>query len=337
MNNTAEQVSKKSIKFNFRPYEQDKGNYAIEKADTEGGSKRKYLRGITSGTKIDGHGERMTNKAISSFMRQANSGDILLYPDVHGIKESEDIGILTKAEIKEDGDWFTEYRLYDEADDIGPNKLEKINDIWKQSTGAAPYKKPKQKGFSIEGDIPENGILEAVEDPITKELTNRVIDEVMLNGTILVPKPAYKDGIAHSVYKALGEMTPFKKKAVRKGISEKIQDAVKDKELENEYFKSKWEINDAFDQIIEDIMKGKDGEGEKRQQLEIAFEEYKNLMVDLIMRSQSLFVDEDTDEAKEDSNAFGSSNSIVASKSEVFKALLGEFEKLEKSLKSRRK
>ena len=47
MNNTAEQASKKTIKFNFRPFEQDKGNYAIEKAEEE----RKAI-GVTDGEKI---------------------------------------------------------------------------------------------------------------------------------------------------------------------------------------------------------------------------------------------------------------------------------------------
>ena len=98
------------ITFHFHPYEVKKGDfskYAVEKQDDEG-RKRRYVCGIASGTQVDGHGERMTEKCIKSFMEQANSGDILLYPDPHGIKSTDDIGILKKANILGDGDWYTE-------------------------------------------------------------------------------------------------------------------------------------------------------------------------------------------------------------------------------------
>ena len=148
----------RNIHLHFHPREFDKGNHVIEKADSAG-RKRRYLCGISSGVKVDEHGERMTEKCIKSFMSQANSGQVLLFPDIHGIKESEDIGFLSKAEILDSNDWHTEFGLWDEGDGIGKNKSEKIDTLWKQVNGLPPYKKARQKGFSIEGIIPETSII----------------------------------------------------------------------------------------------------------------------------------------------------------------------------------
>lgn len=64
------------IKFYLQPYYTGSDNInAVEKADTEG-VKHKYIYGISSGTGIDQHGERMTENCIKSFMDQFNSGNI---------------------------------------------------------------------------------------------------------------------------------------------------------------------------------------------------------------------------------------------------------------------
>ena len=89
---TKPEDARKAIQFHFLPYKLDEKKFAIEKADDDG-KKRRYLCGIASGLKIDEHGERMTKKCIDSFMKQANSGEILLYPDAHGIKATEDVGL----------------------------------------------------------------------------------------------------------------------------------------------------------------------------------------------------------------------------------------------------
>ena len=140
---TAETPVKKAISFHFHPKDFTSGGHAVEKAD--GGKKRRYLAGISSGVKIDAHDERMTPKCVKSFMDQANSGTILLYPDIHGIKASKDIGILTKAEVLPNGDWHCEFRLYDEMDDVDSESVQTANKIWKQINGMPPYKKPLQK------------------------------------------------------------------------------------------------------------------------------------------------------------------------------------------------
>jgi len=272
------------ISFHFQPSGIDDNQHIVVKSDK--GMKRRYLCGISSGIQIDGHGERMTEKCIKSFMEQANRGDVLLYPDVHGIKASEDIGILTKAEIQPSGDWYTEYRLYDDQDGIGAIKLEKIDDLWKQLNGFAPYKKPRQMGFSIEGYIPESAIISANKD-LQGNLTNRVIDDVVLDGTILVPRPAYKDSIATAVYKALGEIHPFKVQSIQTSVRQELSDLLKDEEMKNAYYRKKYEINDALDKTIEKIMMGHDAN--KQQALEIVFDEFKSIMIGLILESSSMF------------------------------------------------
>ena len=225
---------KTPIKFNFHPFEIDKGNHAVYKSEGSDGVKRRYLKGISSGIKIDGHGERMTDKCIKSFMDQATQGDILLYPDVHGIQASSDIGILTKAEVMPNGDWLTEYRLHDARDGIGANKMEKINDIWKQIRGDKPYTVPRQKGFSIEGFIPDEGI-------VTSDMSGgkRVINNVELDGVILVPRPAYKDSVANAIYKALGEVNPHRENNLRKqmcdGLKGVLHEKVMGEELKDNY------------------------------------------------------------------------------------------------------
>jgi hypothetical protein len=316
------------ISFRFRPYQFEKKNHVIEKS--EGGHKRRYLVGITSGIKTDGHDERMTADCIKSFVEQSNSGTVLLYPDAHGIRVSEDIGILSNAKIEDSGDWHTEYRLYDELDNVGPIKLEKIETLWRQSNGIAPYPKPIQKGFSIEGYIPEDGILSAEKDSLGN-LSHRIINKVLLDGVILVPRPAYKDSIAHSVYKALGELAPWKVDKIKKSIQTTLSSVIEDKTKSNEYFRKRWEIGDALDKIIEDIMTGR--ETDKKSQLEMAFEEYKNLMTGLLLSSSELFTNDD-DENEIEAQPYGN---MMASKSklDLYKSLYGQIQNLVKIMKSK--
>jgi hypothetical protein len=311
----------KTIKFHFHPFQQEKNLHAIEKS--ENNTKRKYLSGVSSGLKTDGHGERMTEKCIKSFMNQANSGDILLYPDLHGIKESEDIGILTKAEILENGDWYTEYRLYDESDNIGSYKQEKINDVWKQVCGLPPYKRKRQKGFSIEGIIPENSGI------IKNGMGDNAIDGVELDGVVLVPRPAYQDSMATAVYKALGETTPHRRESLQRTLREQVQD----REIQDKYYKYKWEYSDALDKVIEQIMQKKNNN--KRDELEIALNEYRDLMINLILSSEDIFKeDEDKlilDITKGDSPY---TTQDCSSKIELYKSLLNNIKQFRKQMEA---
>lgn len=324
----------KVIKFHFHPKEFDKGGHTIEKADNEG-RKRRYLCGISSGIKIDSHGERMTEKCIKSFMDQANSGDILLFPDIHGIKESEDIGMLAHAEILPDNNWYTEYGLYDEQDGIGPVKAEKINTLWKQINGFPPYRKARQKGFSIEGIIPE----EAIIMDSWGGLDRSVIDDITLDGSVLVPRPAYQDSIATAIYKALGETTPYRAKS----IVESLRSKVVEQEVEDNYYKLKWDYQNALEELLDKIMKKSNNN--KAEELGILFDEYKDLMINLVMSSEKMFVDEQTDLeesisigiSKEQSQSFLTVEKKSTNvKLELYKSLYSQLHQFNKLLEARK-
>lgn len=324
---TAETPVKKAISFHFHPRDFTTGGHAVEKSD--GGKKRRYLAGISSGVKLDGHEERMTEKCVKSFMDQANSGQVLLYPDVHGIKSTEDIGTLQNATVEKNGDWKTEYRLYDEADGIGPQKAEKIDTIWKQMTGQAPYKKPLQKGFSIEGFISPDGILEAQKDAIGN-VSRRVIDHVDLDGVVLVPRPAYKDSIAQACYKALGELAPHVQDKIRKGVRDGLRATIEGQALQDSYFHKRWEIQTALDEEVDKIMKGH--VINKGEALSIAFNEYRDLMGEVLLSSEGLFTRQaGIVQKSQESQPYGTAK---ISKSEIFRALQDQLNTLANLMKS---
>lgn len=309
------------IAFKFHPFDFENKNHSVEK--NEGGKQRRYLCGISSGIRPDHHGERMTEKCIKSFMDQANNGDILLYTDKHDVEFTGDIGILTKSEIKDNGDWYTEYRLYDEDDGVDTASLEKANKLWKQVNGIKPYTKPKQKGFSIEGHVPEGGIVEM------SSAGQRVLDNVELDGTVVVPRPAYKDSIAHSVYKALGMETPW---ILRSDFGKELQNRLMKDYHRDTFHKKQYQLEDALSNLIEEIMITKDC-NEREERLQSAFKEYSNIMIPLIMENQLYF--QSVDKAAK-SMASPYSFDAEAHKQQLFKSLqaqLGKLKKLQKQIR----
>lgn len=289
----------KRISFLFHPNDIDHKNHVVEKADSEG-RKRRYLKGITSGTKIDGHGERITQKCIKSFHEQASSGDILLYADKHGVAYTDDLGILTESSITPMGEWETEFRLYDQYDDVGQNTLERSDTLWKQINGFPPYKKPKQKGFSIEGYIPDNGILAMDNDG------KRVIDDVILDGVVCVPRPAYKTSVAQALYKALDEIPPWK---IEKANENAFKKNLITDDLKNNYYRSRYLYQDRLEEQI-DIIMGNDDISDKEQLLKNLFSEYSDAMIDLIMESDSVFdkLQSNSEDAEETADLYSSPN-----------------------------
>ena len=259
-----------AVKFNFQPYHIEQKEHIVEKS--EQGMKRKYVRGIASGIRQDGHGERMTNNCIKSFSDQANSGDILLYPDVHGIQFTKDIGILTFHEIQPNGDWFIENRLYDEADNVGQGTLETVDKLWKQLNGLPPYTKPKQKGFSIEGFVPNESIVASNPDG-----TGRVMDNVLLDGVVIVPRPAYQDSIAHAVYKALGEPAPW----VADKITNEVSQIFESFTPEN-YIIDRYELDDILYKSIDKILITPYTKESKTQLVNKAVDIYRNHLINMI-------------------------------------------------------
>ena len=310
--------SSRKISFHFHPMNPEGNEHAVEKSDNTG-TKRRYLRGLSSGVKVDGHGERITDKCIKSFHNQAVSGDILLYPDLHGIRGTDDIGILVNHEITKSGDWMTEYRLYDQNDDVGATTLERVDKLWKQMNGLPPYTKPKQKGFSIEGTIPDYAIVQMDETG-----GGRVIDDVMLDGVVIVPRPAYQDSIAHAVYKALGEYAPWQ---IRTGISNILRKELDAYETEDKYFHGRYVLDDVLHSKIDEIMT-KSEYPDKGEALTIVFKEYGELMSDLIIKSQPVWGDRNNKTSLSVDLPINSK----AKKHKVFKDLVIEVDKLYKSL-----
>lgn len=278
------------IKFMFHPVMVDRRPFAVEKQ--EGELKRRYLEGVSSGTSEDGHGERMTENCIKSFQDQAGSGNILLYEGQHGVNFVDDIGKLVRAEIMPNGDWKTTYRLYDKADGMGPNTMEKVDKVWRQVNGLPPYVSPegkpwpKQLGFSIEGEIPDGGIL------TMDDTGKRVMDNVLLDGTVLVGRPAYRTSIAHAVYKALGETPPW---VVENNMKKHLRQAIDDEERKENYFRRRNQIDDALNDEIENIMSLGENTAER---LDMLLDEYKALMIELITDSAEYFKSEATERSR---------------------------------------
>jgi hypothetical protein len=312
----------KRINFYCQPFGFEKSEHAIEK-DNKAGAKGRYLKGIASGSKIDGTGERITENAIKSMMEQAKSGEILLYADRHNVMHSNDIGKMTDQSIMPNGDWLVEFKLYEPADGMGANTDETVNKIWKQLKGLPPYTKPRQRGFSIEGFIPDAGILQMSDDG-----TNRIIDDVKLDGVVLVTRPAYETSIASAIYKALEERMPHQ---VRKEISNKLNNAVRKAESNDNYYKQRYRLQDIFSDEIENIMK----DGGDQFALESLFEEYAIAMMELLQNNKGAFLEEsNTESVDEVETLYNVSKGSPEPKNKltIYKDLLGQLNALEKQL-----
>lgn len=299
----------RKISFHFHPYQFDQSGHAVEKSVD--GRKRKYLKGIASGPRVDAHGERMSQKAIEDFMRQANSGDILLYADQHGIRASEDIGILSTAEVTKEGDWYTEYRLYDEADGVDDISVQRADKLWKQATGQPPYTHARQKGFSIEGLVPEQdgGISH-------DEKGKTIIERVDLDGVVVVPRPAYRDSIANAVYKALGEQPPWQDETT---IMSRLKNRIEAREERETYHQKRFQLEDALWELVEEAMNLP--AEDQRSRLEEVFREYDALMIDLILSNPTVFSREEVERSEPDSPK--------VTKSNMLRGLMANLEQLE--------
>lgn len=328
-------MSEKRVSFIFHPLGYENNQHIVEKSVD--GKKRRYLKGITSGTAVDGHGEKITQKAIQSFQEQANAGDVLLYSGKHGVDYTDDIGILAHSEILPNLDWMTEYRLYDAMDGVGQNTLERADKAWKQSAGLPPYKVAKQFGFSIEGFIPDDGILSMDSEG------RRVIDKITLDGVVMVPRPAYQTSIAQSIYKALDERSPWN---VEKEMSRDFKNKIQADELENSYFRRRFQFQDLLENEIDKIMCNPHI-GDKEATLKRLFDEYRDSMLELIANSVSLFeengsVEIDSEQGpprevsvlyKSDSYIKDNYGSRINPKVQVIKSLMTEVDRLILKLK----
>ena len=240
----------------------------VAKSLTKENDKKRYIEGITSGVEKDGQGERMTENAVNSFHNQAMKGDILLYEGKHGVNFIDDIGILTKSFIDSTGDWHTEYRLYEEEDNVGDGTMEKVNKVWMQINGLPPYNSPREFGFSIEGVIPEGGVLYA-----DNEGKRRVMNDVTLDGVVLVPRPAYQKSIASAVQKALDSYPEVvTKEETTLKIERSFGEKLKLRKSSDEYMRKSLLIQDLFDESIQELAKDSQNRDAKLDEL---LEQYK--------------------------------------------------------------
>lgn len=270
------------IPFHIHPYEFEKGLHAVEKADSEGGKKRRYLKGFSSGMKVDGHGERMTKECIKNMQEQAKSGNILLYAGQHGVDHTDDVGKLVDSEISPTGDWITTYRLYDEDDGFAPDSktLEKADKLWKQVNGLPPYDKPMQKGFSVEGYIPDDGIL------VMDDTGARTINKVDLDGVLVTPRPSYKTSVISAIYKALDELEPEKKLSITETIRGQFMQSLEEEKKRESYYTKRYKLEDLLNDSIDLIMsKGL----QVKERLNLLFDEYKQAMIQLLIDHEIVF------------------------------------------------
>jgi len=302
------EINRKPIKIHMMPYRPETGGYAIEK-DIDG-KKSRYLCGVASGPKEDAHGERVTPNCIKSLVDQAHSGDVLLYGDVHGIRESEDIGILTDFSVTPNNEWYVEFRLYDASDKVGPSTIETADKLWKQVNGLPPYHKARKKGFSIEGYIPEDRVLMDAKERYG------TIDDMVLEGVVVVPQPAYQDSVIHAVYKSLGETPPW---TIRKGIKDRLEKSMSSKNSTDAYDREKWQIEATRDEMVDEAMKADATEDDLR----VIFDEYRDLMIPLIINSKTLF----SESVQESGTDEASPYSAGTSRDEIFTQLQAELKR----------
>ena len=304
-----------SIFIPYKPFLIAEKKHAIVKS-TSDGKKHRYLCGVASGSNIDKTGEIVSEACIKSFNDQAESGNILLYADRHGVAYTQDIGILTHSEILKNGDWYVEFRLYDELDGVGQDTLDTINKLWKQINGLPPYKKPMQKGFSIEGHATADHIKI---NPLTKQ---KSYDFIKLIGAVVVPDPAYAS-VASAIYKSFDQTPPW----VNDNVVNNFKKMLATNEIENAYYKYHYKYQDLLEEQIEFIMTS-GSVIDKKTTLQILFSEYAALMIDLILQSSAMF--EKRPSQAEDIRYLY--ETPVSKNVEVLKGLLSTADKLIKSL-----
>jgi hypothetical protein len=100
----------------------------------------------------------------------------------------------------------------------------------------------------------------------------RIIDDINLDGVVIVPKPAYKPSVANAVMKALdaNNVSPF---------SAKLASV---KSYESDYM-NRVRIQDAFEESLQEVMKSKDEKAISR-----LFEDYRSAIVKTFNNDQIL-------------------------------------------------
>lgn len=254
-----------NLKIKIDIFPAHRGGQRVEKQEKWGfvrkddsGKERRYLAGISSGTDVDGHGERMSPRCVAGFHEQATAKDILLFVN-HDRNWSEDIGILVASQILDNGDWYTEYRLYDITDNVGERSIEEAEKAWARANGLPPYKHPVTFGFSIEGFVEDNNMV------------GTTIDYVDLDpGVALVSRPAYHRSIASALQKALSG------RSQHTGFDKSFQKALASQET----FSTRLALETALDQAIDEA-KAINDPAQKQDVISKIYKQYSQKMTAL--------------------------------------------------------
>lgn len=253
------------IKLNF-----NQGIKVLEKElENSNANKKRYLVGISSGLSIDAHNDRMSKECIDDFLEQTQKKDITLYIN-HGKDFTSDVGILENSKLLENGDWYTEYRLYDESDNVPQSDKDLAEKIWRQANGLPPYKSKRQFGFSIEGFIPD--------DKVINDGTGKIIQKVDLDpGVSLVSKPAYTESVVSAIQKAL-----YGKSNIEKSNEINELEKVINKRLEkDDFYDSIEELYDSLESAENAILTGTDEPEIKEVKLRDIYSKFIDMRIDI--------------------------------------------------------
>lgn len=251
------------IKFSF-------SSQSITKSENPNIQGKKYLCGISSGMAIDAHNDRMSKECIEDFINQTQEKDVTLYVN-HGKDFSSDIGILENSKILENGDWYTEYRLYDESDSVPKSDIELADKIWKQANGLPPYKTKRQFGFSIEGYIPD--------DKVIMEGEGKIIQKVDLDpGVSLVSKPAYTESVVVAIQKALYGKSNLEK-------SNELENVINKRMESDDFYESIEELYDTMESAENLILTGTDEPEIKEIKLRDVYSKFLDMRLELFRKA----------------------------------------------------
>ncbi|MDI7218871.1 hypothetical protein QMN07_15325 [Leptospira santarosai] len=248
------------------------------------GRERRYIIGTSSGPKKDAHTDSMSEKCIKGFQQQSQEKAILLvHPHTENLIENQ-IGILDKSAIDQDGEWKTQFRLFDKYDlednpEFSKAVVEKANQFWMMVRGDGAYGKPTRiSQFSIQGLIKN--------DDVTKTEKGPVINWIELDAVAAVTKGAYPQNDFLTVEKAL---TQF----IQKG---ELQDAIVQDQKTRDLYDENLSIDYIFRDSFRNIIESKDSTDQKKERISNLFDEYKQLIMNLFEKYDYEFPDQDEDE-----------------------------------------
>ncbi|EMO53892.1 hypothetical protein LEP1GSC172_3322 [Leptospira noguchii] len=253
------------------------------------GRERRYLVGTSSGPKKDAHKDSMSEKCIKGFQQQSIDKTILLvHPHTDNLIENQ-IGILDKSAIDADGEWKTQFRLFDKYDlkdnpEFSKTIVEKANQFWMMIRGEGAYSKPTRiSQFSIQG-------LMKAED-VSETENGAVIDWIELDAIAAITKGAYPQNDFLTIEKAL---TQF----IQKG---ELQDAIIQGQKTRDLYEENWNVESEFRDQFRKIIESKDSSDQKKERISNLFDEYKQLTVELFGKYNYEFPDDENQKSAETS------------------------------------